>query len=50
MKLEFDDLKLVEVKLLADALAMFRAGQPFSWNPAPSRPVAVPAEPKKEHD
>lgn len=33
MKLEFDDLKIVEAKMLLDCLVAFRAGQPFSWAP-----------------
>lgn len=33
MKIEFDDLNLVEVKMLADVLTSFRAGIPFHWPP-----------------
>lgn len=33
MKIEFDNLSLVEAKMLADVLTSFRAGIPFHWPP-----------------
>lgn len=48
MKLEFDDLRLIEAKMLIDALALMRAGQPFNWSPAGAQPQLVKDENKKE--
>ena len=31
MKIEFDNLTIVESKMLIDCLVQFRAGQPFAW-------------------
>lgn len=41
MKLEFDDLRLLEAKLLLDVLTAFRSNQPFAWSPPNGQPQLV---------
>lgn len=48
MKLELDELTLIETKILVDVLIAFRSGQAFSHPGHVSQPQLVKDTPKEE--